>query len=74
MAPAGALKRTGVGAEAAPRNLILLGRALAPDVVEWELERGGKTEPVKALCRSWSWHQPPTEGLMLSPYQPPTGG
>jgi hypothetical protein len=45
----------------APRYFILSGRASAPGVVEWELERGGKTEPAKALCRSRSWHQPPTQ-------------
>jgi hypothetical protein len=54
-----------------PRNLILPGRALAPDVVEWEHERGWKTEPAKAGIPEPELAPAPDRGLdaqELSPY------
>jgi hypothetical protein len=48
--------------------------ALAPDVVEWELERGGKTEPAKAGMLDLELASAPDRGLDAQPVPTPDRG
>jgi hypothetical protein len=54
--------------------LILPGRASAPDVVEWELERGGKTEPATARMPEPELASATDRGLDAQPVPAPNRG
>jgi hypothetical protein len=57
-----------------PRDLILPGRASTPDVVEWELERGEKTEPKTAGMPEPELASAPDRGLGAQPVPVPDRG